>query len=135
MARILLVEDEETVAIVTKAALEHERHIVDLCDNGQDAEANLRSVDYDIIILDWGLPDTTGLEICRLYRRSGGTAPVMFLTSRNTIREKALGLSDGADDYVTKPFEMKELVLRIQALLRRPRQKVESIIRVADIEL
>jgi DNA-binding response OmpR family regulator len=135
MARILLVEDEDSVALSTRLLLEHERHIVDLCTTGSDAEALIRSVDYDVLILDWGLPDTTGLEICRSYRCSGGTAPIMFLTARNSLREKTLGLTDGADDYLTKPFDLKELVLRVTALLRRPRQKVDTVIRVADIEL
>jgi len=135
MARILLVEDEESIAHATKSALEHERHVVDLSMTGQDAEERLRSTDYDILILDWGLPDTTGLEICRIYRQRGGTAPILFLTGRSSVRDKALGFSDGADDYLTKPFDLKELTLRINALLRRPRQMVDNILKVADIEL
>src|SRR5215831_997140 len=130
MARILLVEDEESIARATKSALEQERHVVDLSMTGQDAEERLRTTDYDLLILDWGLPDTTGLEICRLYRRMGGTAPILFLTARSSVRDKALGFGDGADDYVTKPFEPKELSLRINALLRRPRHMISNIIKV-----
>jgi DNA-binding response OmpR family regulator len=78
MARVLFVEDEEPIALATKAALEQERHVVDHCSKGEDAEMQIRSVDYDILILDWGLPDTTGLEICTSYRRAGGTARCCF---------------------------------------------------------
>jgi DNA-binding response OmpR family regulator len=135
VARILLVEDEVPIAVATRTALSHDKHVVDLCDNGRDAEDWLKSVDYDLIILDWGLPDTTGLEICRHYRMAGGTAPILFLTGRTSVRDKTLGFTDGADDYLTKPFEMAELVLRINALLRRPRQTVQSVLKAGDVEL
>ena len=135
MARILLVEDEEAVAIATKTVLALEKHVIDLCDSGAVAEHLIKTVEYDLLILDWGLPDTTGLEICRHYRIAGGTAPILFLTARSSVRDKTLGFSDGADDYMTKPFEMAELVLRVNALLRRPRQTVSSVLKAGDINL
>jgi OmpR-family two-component system manganese-sensing response regulator len=135
MARALLVEDDEAIAAVAKVLLEQDRHVVDLCTTGKDAEQLLRSIDYDILILDWGLPDTTGVEICRDYRRAGGMAPILFLTARSSMRDKALTLGDGADDHLTKPFELKELSLRVNVLLRRPRQRVHSVLKAGDLEL
>ncbi|HEY9713998.1 MAG TPA: response regulator transcription factor [Chroococcales cyanobacterium] len=135
MARILLVEDDEAIGQIAKQAMTHERHVVDLCMMGSEAEEHIRSVEYDLLILDWGLPDTTGLEICRMYRMAGGLAPILFLTARASVREKTLGFTSGADDYLTKPFDVRELILRINALLKRPKQAIDSRIQAGDVEL
>ncbi|HEY9714132.1 MAG TPA: response regulator transcription factor, partial [Chroococcales cyanobacterium] len=74
---------------------------------------------YDLIVLDWQLPDTTGIEICREFRGKGGMTPVLFLTGKNTITDKEHGFDSGADDYLTKPFHLKELSMRLRALLKR----------------
>lgn len=135
MARILIVDDDESLGDTVRQTLAREMHTVEVCTNGADAEAFIQAVDFDLLILDWGLPDTTGLEICRLYRSRGGASPVLFLTARTAIREKTLAFTSGSDDFLTKPFDMRELVLRISALLKRPKQVVQFNLKAGDIEL
>jgi len=91
-------------------------HIAD----GEAAFARVRSAPYDLIILDWGLPHMSGIEILRRFRSLGGTTPVLLLTGHDTVDDKAQGLDSGADDYLAKPFHMRELSARVRALLRRP---------------
>ena len=120
MAKILIVEDEPDLSDPVKAYLEHEHHLVEVVSDGQEAMERLRFYKYDVIILDWILPGMTGLEICKAFRASGGTTPVLMLTSRKQTQDKIAGLDSGADDYLTKPFEVGEVSARVRALLRRP---------------
>lgn len=115
--------------------LTFEKHTVEIVHNGLDARENLRMSEYDLIILDWDLPEMSGIDLLREYRGLGGTAPVIFLTGKAEITDKEIGLDNGADDYLTKPFHMKELALRVRALLRRPRAFVSEMLQVRDIEL
>src|SRR5271170_5381455 len=103
MAKILVVEDEKELCSSLKDWLEAESHLVDSLHNGREAQTQLRLNSYDLIILDWGLPEVSGLEICKAVRARGSTTPILMLTGRRDITEKEAGLDSGADDYLTKP--------------------------------
>jgi len=135
MAKILLVEDEEDLSQLIGEWLKGEHHTVETVANGEDALDRLRFYKYDIVVLDWILPKATGLEVCKQYRSSGGTTPILLLTAKKHVDEKEAGLDAGADDYLTKPFEMKELSARIRALLRRPQAFSGSKLQVGDLSL
>lgn len=135
MAKILLVEDDRAVINVVQSWLEHERHKVDCARDGAEALAFLGSYSYDIIVLDLTLPDMDGLEICRRYKAGRGAAHIIMLTGRNKVEDKEAGLDLGGDDYLTKPFDVKELSARIRALLRRTSPNETSVLRFGDLEL
>jgi DNA-binding response OmpR family regulator len=117
--KILLVEDDVKVARFLARVLSEEGYVVDLCASGADAIRQATTGVYDLIVLDWMIPDVDGLSVCREVRRMGVVAPVLMLTARGETRERVLGLEAGADDYLVKPFEIEELVARVRALLRR----------------
>lgn len=102
-----------------RRALVEEGYSADLCGSGADALAQARSSIYNAILLDWMLPDIDGLSVCRELRAQGVGTPILMLTARGEVQERVLGLQTGADDYMVKPFEVEELVARVQALLRR----------------
>jgi len=116
---VLIVEDDEKVARFIARVLGEEGFITDLCVSGADAVRQANAVAYDVVLLDWMLPDLDGLAVCRELRRGGTVTPIIMLTARGEVRERVLGLEAGADDYVVKPFEIDELLARIQAVLRR----------------
>ncbi|MBA3995083.1 MAG: DNA-binding response regulator [Cyanobacteria bacterium DS2.3.42] len=120
MAKVLLVEDDEDLAVTISDMLKDEHHTVDTIHNGLDAMEVLKSQTYEVIILDWDLPGKSGISILREYRTAGGGAPVIMLTGMSEISQKEQGLDSGADDYLTKPFHLKELAARVRSLLRRP---------------
>lgn len=120
MAKILLVEDDKGLADSVRDRLLLDHHSVEHIADGESGFARVRSSPYDLIILDWGLPHMSGIEILRRFRSLGGTTPVLLLTGRDKIDDKAQGLDSGADDYLPKPFHMRELSARVRALLRRP---------------
>ncbi len=117
--RILLVEDEPGLSMTLSDRLRSEGYAVDLAADGESGYAAASSGNYDLIILDIMLPSKSGLDICRDLRQRGIPSPILMLTARDQIVDRVLGLKIGADDYVTKPFEMMELLARIEALLRR----------------
>jgi len=117
--RLLIVEDEPKMARMLQRGLGEEGHQVDVCASGQDAEAQVRAVPYDVIVLDWSLPDTDGVSVLRRLRDGGYTTPVLMLTARGTVGERVTGLRAGADDYLVKPFDFEELLARLEALQRR----------------
>jgi len=135
MAKILLVEDDLGVAQLIQFTLESERFVVDHCGNASEALLSLRTNEYDLLVLDWALPDSTGVDLCKQYRSMGGRRPVLMLTARGASQDKVAGLSAGADDYVVKPFDPDELIARAKALLRRPPVISDSVLRVASLEL
>src|SRR5581483_4128673 len=104
---------------MVKDWLTFEHHMVETADNGKDGLEKLQYYQYDVIVLDWELPEMTGIEICKQFRSAGGKTPVLMLTGKGTIVDKETGFDAGADDYLTKPFHMKELSVRLRALLRR----------------
>lgn len=128
MAKILVVEDDNALGITLKSTLQREKHVVEVVRDGQEALERLKLYPYELIILDWNLPSISGIEIARQYRNSRGAAPILMLTANKRIEDKAIGFDVGADDYLTKPFERLEVVMRVNALLRRPREiRTESI--------
>jgi two-component system OmpR family response regulator len=135
MAKILLVEDDANLSIVLQMHLEHDRYLVDQVARGCDALAQLKSHSYELIILDWMLPDISGLEVCKQYRKQGGKVPVLMLTARGAVEDKAQGLDAGADDYLVKPFHPTELSARVRALMRRPSALTGRSIKVQDLEM
>lgn len=118
--RLLIVEDETELAALLRRALTRSGFAVDLAPAAADAQDCLAVVQYDCIILDLGLPDSDGLSVLRSLRRAGSAVPVLILTARDAPEDRVIGLDEGADDYLIKPFHLDELVSRIRALLRRP---------------
>ena len=118
MVRILIVEDSEIVAEVVRKQLEADSYTIDVVHNGSGALEQLNCADYDLIILDWMLPDISGPEVCKALRLLGKQMPVLMLTARDNVDDKVLGLDAGADDYLVKPFSQMELGARVRALLR-----------------
>jgi two-component system, OmpR family, manganese sensing response regulator len=117
---ILLVDDEVELTEPLQRALQREGYEVDIAYDGTVAKQRLVLQNYDLLILDWMLPQQSGLEICQQLRSQGDRTPVLFLTAKDTIDDRVQGLDAGADDYLVKPFELRELLARVRALLRRP---------------
>lgn len=120
MPKILLVDDDVQLTDKLTVWLSSENYTVESVASGADALQLLEQTAYDIIVLDWTLADTTGLEVCKQFRQQGGKTPIIFLTGRGDIANKEAGLNSGADDYLVKPFDVRELSARLRALLRRP---------------
>lgn len=120
MAKIYIIEDDEELSETVKDCLVCERHVVEQAFAGMEGLDHLRFYQYDLIILDWDLPEITGLQVCTQFRARGGKTPILFLTGMRDITFKEAGFDAGCDDYLTKPFEMRELSVRVKALLRRP---------------
>ncbi len=119
MSKILFVDDDVELAKTVSRELEASGWKVEMAHNGADAKQMLKSFRYDLILLDWQLPDTTGIEICRAYRASGEITPIVFLTGMNEIHSLEEALDIGADDYITKPFDFRVLLARIRNAQRR----------------
>ena len=117
--RILIVEDEPTLGKQLKSTLEQTGYAVDLSVDGEDGHFMGSTEEYDAVILDLGLPEIDGLTVLGMWRKEGRRFPVLVLTARDSWSDKVAGLDAGADDYLAKPFEPKELLLRINAILRR----------------
>lgn len=135
MAKILIVEDEVELAEKLRDWLMFEKHIAEVMHDGAEALAALKLYDYDLIILDLNLPTLSGMQICTEYRSSGGRSPILMLTGRKDISDKERGLDVGADDYLTKPFDTRELSARVRTLLRRPATFTGTILQAGDIAL
>lgn len=135
MAKILIVEDDLGLSKMVRDWLVFEKHQVEEVADGNEAREKLRFYEYDLVILDWMLPGMSGVQILREFRNTRGSTPVLMLTGKDTIIDKETGLDAGADDYLTKPFHMKELSARTRALLRRPRDIVTDTIKVGDLLL
>lgn len=135
MAKILLVEDDKALAEAISEFLKTQGYGVEMTHSGATGRDLLRTYTYDVVILDWTLPDLSGIDILKDFRSRGGHTPILFLTGRTTILEKEAALDSGSDDYLTKPFQVQELSARIRALLRRPPIFQHKAIKVRDIEL
>jgi two-component system OmpR family response regulator len=118
-ATILVVDDEESLTDLVSSALRFAGYTVRCEDNGYDALRSVKEQSPDLIVLDVNMPEMDGFEVCRRLRRDGIMVPVIFLTARDDIDDKRVGFRQGGDDYLTKPFSLEELGLRIEALLRR----------------
>jgi DNA-binding response OmpR family regulator len=117
--KALVVEDDAKVARLLSRVLQEEGFVVDACTSAADAITLGASLSYDLMVLDWMLPEGSGLDVCRTLRRKGISAPIIMLTARGEVAERVLGLEAGADDYVCKPFHVDELLARVHAVLRR----------------
>jgi two-component system response regulator MprA len=134
--KILVVDDERAVRDSLRRALELEGYEIELAADGNEALSRLESTDEpDAIILDVLMPGVDGLEVCRRLRSAGNTLPVLMLTARTEVEDRVAGLDAGADDYVTKPFALEELLARVRALLRRTSDETGEVLRFADLEL
>jgi two-component system, OmpR family, phosphate regulon response regulator PhoB len=136
--RILIVEDEEPLVRLLRYNLQAEGYVVDSAGNGEEAELKLAEEVPDLVVLDWMIPNVSGIELCRRLRANPETArlPIIMLTARGEETERVRGLATGADDYIVKPFSVPELVARIRALLRRAApERIASTLRAGDIEL
>jgi two-component system OmpR family response regulator len=133
--KILVVEDDRTVGQYVKRGLEEQRYHADLVDNGMEGLRLASGGRYDLIVLDLRLPEMNGLEVLRTLRDRGTTTPVLVLTAQDAVDFKVQALRSGADDYVTKPFAFEELLARVEALGRRPKEIRSQALRVGDLEL
>jgi DNA-binding response OmpR family regulator len=135
VSRILIVEDNEELADNVCTWLTNEQHKVDSVGDGVEALKYLRTYEYDVIVLDWTLPRMSGIDVLKQFRAVGGVTPVLMLTGRRDLDDKESGLDAGADDYLTKPFELRELSARLRALLRRAPMPPSELLKIADIIL
>ncbi len=136
--RILLVDDEVELTDPLSRVLTREGYGVDVAYDGAVGSQMVAQNSYDLLILDWMLPYKTGLEICQQLRSGGQITPVLFLTAKDTLDDRVQGLDAGADDYLVKPFELRELLARVRALLRRSGAETADTnqrLKVADLEL
>lgn len=133
--RILLIEDEASAARMLAKGLREQGHAVDVALDGEDGSYKASLNPYDLVILDVILPRKSGLNICRELRESGSSTPILILTARDTVEDRIAGLDHGADDYLTKPFEYRELLARVRALLRRRASTYLEIIEVEDLRI
>lgn len=131
--RILLVEDNDRLSSAVKKGLEKEGFVVDVFDTAADSEAALETIQYDVGLLDLGLPDGDGIDILEKLRRSGSSLPILILTARDGVEDRVKGLNAGSDDYLLKPFAMEELIARVRALLRRPGGALGSTLTAGNI--
>jgi two-component system, OmpR family, copper resistance phosphate regulon response regulator CusR len=135
--KILIVEDESKVAEFLKRGLEENDYSVEIAYDGQTGRSMALSGRFDLIILDLNLPHINGFELCRIIRRENEKIPIIMLTALDSVEDKLKGFDAGADDYVIKPFEFRELLARIKALFKRglKTESPERIIRIADLEI
>jgi DNA-binding response OmpR family regulator len=135
LAKLLVMEDESSTRELICDALLSANYVVDAVATVADAKNYAVSIHYDLLVFDWQLPDGSGVELCSWLREQGQNTPVLMLTARSNIGDKVTGLDSGADDYLTKPFDQRELLARVAAMLRRPQQAVNKIISARDISL
>ena len=117
--KVLVVEDDKKLARFLTKAFSEEGYIVDACRSGREALTQAGHIGYSLIVLDWMLPDLDGVTVCRELRRTACNTPILMLTARAEVGERVTGLDAGADDYMTKPFELDELMARVRAAIRR----------------
>lgn len=135
LAKILVVEDNIELAENIVDWLTNEQHNVDSCTDGVGALGYIKTYEYDAIVLDWALPKMNGYEILKQIRSQGNFTPVLMLTGRRDIDDKEQALDAGADDYLTKPFEMRELAARLRVMIRRAAGAPTETLRIADLML
>ncbi|HFC93271.1 MAG TPA: response regulator transcription factor [Leucothrix mucor] len=133
--RLLLVEDDTELSQSLRLELKKQGYAVDIANNGIDAEFMGNEEPYDIIILDLGLPQRSGIDVLKNWRQQNNNVPVIVLTARDTWHERVDGFKAGADDYLGKPFHVEELLVRILALIRRNQQGNDSLIKINDLVL
>ena len=132
--KVLVVEDDKKLARFLAQALTEEGYVVDTCSRGREALAQVSQTAYGLIVLDWMLPDLDGVSVCRAIRQSPNSVPILMLSARAEIGERVTGLDAGADDYLTKPFELEELLARVRAGIRRAHAE-PRMIRVGSLSI
>jgi len=132
---ILVVEDDARVARLVARGLTEAGHRVDLAEDGDEGLARAESSAYDLIVLDVMLPELSGIEVAREVRRAKVKTPILMLTARDAVPDRVLGLDAGADDYLTKPFALEELLARVRALGRRTNDSMNEVLQVGDLTL
>jgi two-component system OmpR family response regulator len=135
MSKILLIEDDPEMAKTIMSWLNGERHQMTHCANAVEGLEFLLSGAFEVVIIDWQLPGMDGTEVIRRYRATGGSLPIIMLTGKDAVNDRITGLDSGADDYLTKPFSLKELSARIRAMLRRPSGISGDVLKVGDLTL
>jgi two-component system copper resistance phosphate regulon response regulator CusR len=135
VSRVLIVEDEERIASFVEKGLRASGFSTEVALSGNEATALASTVEFDLVILDLGLPDIDGLEILEELRRNKPRLPVIILTARDGVRDTVAGLEGGADDYVTKPFSFEELLARVRARLRGDRARDQTVLKAGDASL
>jgi two-component system copper resistance phosphate regulon response regulator CusR len=135
MAKILLVEDNSDLATIVADSLKGERHVVERVADGQAALDFLRLAQFELVLMDWDLPGLTGVEVIKQYRNGGGNTPIIMLTGKSSMEDKEQGFDVGADDYLPKPFDTRELIIRVRALLRRQPTSNTNVLQIADLTL
>jgi two-component system, OmpR family, response regulator len=133
--RVLLVEDDVRMAAAVRRALKGAAVVADVATTGNDALWMVRAADYDAVVLDVMLPDVDGFETCRRLRADSVWVPIIMLTARDAVDDRVRGLDGGADDYLTKPFSLAELLARLRALVRRGAVERPTVIEVGDLRL
>ncbi|HAU65598.1 MAG: Two component transcriptional regulator, winged helix family [Candidatus Woesebacteria bacterium GW2011_GWA1_40_43] len=133
--RILVIEDEHKIANSIKRGFEQETWATDVAYDGEEGYDLASTEDYDVIVLDLMLPKMPGIEICKKLRKAGNHTPILMLTARGAVGDRVEGLDSGADDYLVKPFAFEELLARVRALVRRPKETQSSELRVNDLVL
>lgn len=135
MPKVLLIEDDVLLAEQIVTWLTAAKFIVEHTTDGADGSDRLNMYQYDVAVVDWELPNMTGIEICRGYRAKGGSLPILMLTAKDRLDDKEGGFLAGVDDYLTKPFSLKELTLRLHALLRRPTRFQQNTLKARNVSL
>lgn len=133
--KVLVIEDDRTVGQFVERGLEEQRIHVELVADGREGLDRASRAEYDVIVLDLRLPEMAGIEVLRTMRDRGVTTPVLVLTAQDAVESKVQALRTGADDYVTKPFAFEELLARVEALCRRPKDIAPPVFKVADLRI
>lgn len=132
--KILVVEDNKKLARFLHQALSEEGYVVDVVNEGGEAIERSSQISYDLVLLDWMLPDLDGLAVCRIFRDKGLKVPILMLTARAEVNERVAGLDAGADDYLSKPFDLGELLARVRACIRRG-TLATAVIKIGNLTL
>lgn len=135
MPRVLYADDDNQLRSLVSDWLENQKYEVEQAENGSTCKELLISQKFDLLILDWSMPGLTGVEICRWFRDQGGTTPVLMLTGKDLIQDKEGGYESGVDDYLTKPFDFRELAVRLAALLRRGSVAASLAVQVGPLSI
>ena len=133
--RILLVDDDRKAAQILARGLREERFVVDVAYSALEGDELASATDYDVVVLDWLLPDQEGTALCREWRGRGLAVPILMLTARDAVDDRVAGLDAGADDYLVKPFDLDELAARVRALARRHAGRAEPVVAHGALEL
>lgn len=131
--RVLVAEDDDALRSVLERGLRENGYVVDAVADGATALRHLRAYDYDVAVLDWRMPQRSGIEVVAEARRLGDRTPIIMLTARDTALDRVAGLNEGADDYLVKPFDFNELIARVHALQRRPPLALDPVLECADL--